>query len=302
MCGNLPAPNGVAVTCTVVATNAIGNSVPSAASNSVTPGSNIPRLANISTRGRVETGDNIMIGGFIVGGSAPKKVVITGRGPFMADPPFNVPGTLADPFIRLFAGATEIASNDNWQSAANAAEVTASGFAPTKAAEAAILTTVNPGVPYTVHLTGVGGASGVAIVEVFEADHPEIPLLNISTRGKVQTGDNVMIGGFIIQGNASQQVLITARGPALGVAPFNVPGVLSDPTLELFQAGNPVPIATNDNWGESPDAAAIAATGNAPTNALESAIIRTLAPGAYTAIVKGKNGGTGIGIVEVFKK
>ena len=260
----------------------------------------IPRLVNISTRGRVETGDNIMIGGFIIGGNAPKKVVITGRGPFLAD--FGVSGVLADPALRLFAGSTEIASNDNWQSAANAAEITASGFAPTKPAEAAIHTTVNPGVPYTVHLTGVSNATGVALVEVFEADRPETPLLNISTRGRVQTGDNVMIGGFIIQGTGSQQVLVTARGPALGQAPFNLAGVLADPTLELFQAGNAVPIATNDNWGDSADVAAIQATGNAPTSALESAIIKTLAPGAYTAIVKGKNSGIGIAIVEVFKK
>jgi len=293
--------NGVAVTCTVVATNVRGNSASSAASNSVTPaflGTAIPRLKNISTRGRVETGDRIMIGGFIVGGSGPKKVVITGRGPSMAA--LGVSGTLADPAIRLFSGATPIDFNDNWQTASNAAEVTASTFAPTDPREAAILASVIPGVPYTVHLTGVSETTGIAIIEVFELDVPENPLLNISTRGSVQTGDNVMIGGFIIQGNAAQRVLITARGPAL--ADLGVPGVLADPTLELYQAGNPTPIASNDNWGQSTDAAAILAAGNAPTNALESAIIRTLSPGAYTAIVRGNNAGLGIGIVEVFKK
>ena len=295
--------NGTAVTCTVVATNAIGNSAASAASNSVTPaftGTAIPRLVNISTRGPVGTGDNIMIGGFIIGGSAPKKVVITGRGPFLAD--FNVPNTLADPTIRLFAGAVEIASNDNWQSATNVAEITASGFAPTKTAEAAIMTTVSPGVPYTVHLSGVSSTTGIALVEVFESDKPEIPLLNISTRGTVLTGDAVLIGGFIIQGSASQRVLITAKGPSLGVAPFNVPGALADTTLEIYQAGVANPIETNDNWGDSANVAAIQATGNAPTSPFEAAIIRTLAPGAYTAIVRGKNGAVGVGLVEVYAK
>ena len=190
----------------------------------------------------------------------------------------------------------------NWQSAANAADITASGFAPTKPAEAAILTTVTPGVPYTVHLSGTGATTGLALVEVFEADKPDLPLLNISTRGTVLTGDSVLIGGFIIQGNSSQRVLVTAKGPSLGSAPFNVPGALADTTLELYQAGVALPIETNDNWGESSNVTAIQATGNAPTHALEAAIIRTLAPGAYTAIVKGKNGATGVGLVEVYAR
>jgi hypothetical protein len=161
---------------------------------------------------------------------------------------------------------------------------------------------VNPGVPYTAIVTGVGGTTGVALVEVFEADHPEIPLLNISTRARVLTGDNVLIGGFIIQGSGPQQVLITARGPSLGQPPFNVPGTLADPTLDLYQQGTINPIESNDNWVDSPNAAAIQATGNAPSNPLESAIIRTLQPGAYSAIVRGKNGGTGVGLVEVYAK
>jgi len=273
---------------------------PCAGKGPAASGAAIPRLVNISTRGLVATGDNIMIGGFIIGGAEPKKVVIRGRGPSMAA--FGVSGTLANPAIRLFSGSTSIDFNDNWQTAPNAAEITASGQAPTDTREAAILTTVNPGVPYTVHLTGVAQTTGIAIVEVFELDKPEIPLLNISTRAPVLTGDHVMIGGFIIQGDAAQQVLIIAKGPSLGSAPFNVAGSLPDPTLELYQAGNPNPIDFNDNWGESANAAAIQASGNVPTNALESAIIRTLAPGAYTAIVRGKGLAQGIGLVEVYKK
>lgn len=127
-------------------------------------------------------------------------------------------------------------------------------------------------------------------------------MLNISTRGNVLTGDAVLIGGFIIQGSAAPQVLITAKGPSLGQAPFNVPGALADTTLEIYQAGVALPIETNDNWGEAANAAAIQATGNAPSSALEAAVLRTLLPGAYTAIVRGKNGAVGVGLVEVYAK
>jgi len=297
--------SGIATGTCTIAGNQAGSSSFSAAPQAtqtftVIDATTIPRLVNISTRGLVATGDNIMIGGFIIGGSSPKKVVIRGRGPALAD--LGVPGTLADPAIRLFNGATPIEFNDNWQSAANQAEVTATGLAPTKPLEAALLTSVSPNVPYTVHVTGVNGSQGIAIVEVFEADRPDIPLLNISTRGPVLTGDHVMIGGFIIQGNAAQQVLIIAKGPSLGQAPFNVPGSLADPKLELYAAGNINPTHTNDNWVDAPNTAAIAATGNAPSSALESAILVTLNPGAYTAIVKGVGAFQGIGLVEVYKK
>ncbi len=149
-------------------------------------------------------------------------------------------------------------------------------------------------------MTGVGDTTGIGIVEVFELDKPETPLLNISTRGPVLTGDNILIGGFIIQGDAAQQVLIVAKGPSLGQSPFNLGGALPDPTLDLY-SGSTV-IESNDNWGEAHNTAAIGSSGNAPSHALESAILRSLAPGAYTAIVKGKGSFQGIGLVEVYKK
>jgi len=289
---------GTAYSFRAFATNGAGTAYSAAASFTTLSGTTIPRLVNLSTRGLVATGDNIMIGGFIVGGSGPKKVIIRGRGPSMAS--LGVPGTLADPAIRLFNGSTPIEFNDNWQTAANAAEVTASGQGPTFPAEAALLTTVSPNVPYTVHVTGVGDTTGIGIVEVFELDKPETPLLNISTRGPVLTGDNILIGGFIIQGDAAQQVLIVAKGPSLGQSPFNLGGALPDPTLDLY-SGSTV-IESNDNWGEAHNTAAIGSSGNAPSHALESAILRSLAPGAYTAIVKGKGSFQGIGLVEVYKK
>jgi len=138
--------------------------------------------------------------------------------------------------------------------------------------------------------------TGVGIIEVFEVDHPEIPLINISTRGQVLTGDNVMIGGFVIQGSSPQTVIIRASGPSLAAAGIASP--LANPVLQLF-SGQTV-IASNDDWGTAANAATLSASGFAPGNALESAILITLAPGAYTAIVTGAGGSTGVGIVEVF--
>jgi hypothetical protein len=244
----------------------------------------------------VETGDNVMIAGFIIQGSTPKKVLIRARGPSLAAAPFNVPGTLANPFLTLYSGANPIDSNDDYASHPNAASIPAD-WVPTNPKESAIVATLNPGA-YTAIVTGVGGTSGVAIVEVFEIDRPETPLINIATRGPVYTGDNVMIAGLIIQGDTPKTVLITARGPSMAVPPFNVPGTLPDPTLTLY-SGQTV-IASNDNWGSAANAVQIQSAVGAPTNNLESAILITLQPGAYTAIVSGANGGTGLGIVEVF--
>jgi DNA-binding transcriptional regulator YdaS (Cro superfamily) len=252
-----------------------------------------PRLFNISTRGRVETGNDVMIGGFIIGGPTPKKVLITARGPSLSA--FGVAGALANPVLWLYSGQNVIATNDNWGTAPNVAEITATGIAPSNALESAILMTLNPGA-YTAIVRGVGGSTGVGIVEVFEIDHPEVPLINISTRGQVQSGDNVMIGGFIIQGDAPRTVLITARGPSL--SDFGITNPLANPLLQLFSGQTQ--IASNDDWQTNANVTAIQATGVAPTNPLESAILMTLNPGAYTAIVSGAGGGTGVGIVEVF--
>jgi hypothetical protein len=251
------------------------------------------RLINLSTRGQVQTGNNVMIGGFIIQGSLPKTVVVRAVGPSLAA--YGVSGPLADPKLDLYSGQTVIASNDDWGSAVNAADIQASSFAPGNTKESAILTTLNPGA-YTAIVRGVGETSGVGIVEVFEVDTPENPLINISTRGLVQTLDNVLIAGFIIQGDSSKTVLIRAGGPSL--AAYGVPGVLANPRLDLY-SGQSI-IYSNDNWGDAANAVAIQATGKAPADPLESAILVTLQPGAYTAIVRGADGGSGVGIVEVF--
>jgi len=296
-------------------------------------------LANISSRGGVLTGNNVMIGGFIIDGTAPKRVLVRSRGPSMAGAPFFVPGTLANPKVQLFSGPTLIAQNDNWQDAPScpgfvcegATEILNTGLDPCTpnpgqasspancALEAAILITLPPG-PYTAIVSGADGRTGVGLVEVFEADASTVSeMSNISTRGFVQSGDDVMIGGLIIEGSSPATVLIRARGPSMSGAPFFVPGTLANPFLQLF-SGQDV-IAQNDNWQDAPSCdgfvcgtpAQIAATGLDPCQpnpgestppvacAQESAILITLPPGAYTAIVSGVSGGTGVGLVEAFE-
>jgi len=284
--------NGTAYTCTVVARNAAGTGPASAPSNSATPATpstDIPRLVGISTRMQVLTGDNVMIGGVIIGGSTPKTVVVRARGPSL-----GIAGALADPTLTLVPASGPALANDDWGNAANAAALAASGYAPANAKESAILATLAPGA-YTAIVSGVGDTSGVSLMEVYEVDHPEIPLVAISTRGLVQTGDNVMIGGFIIQGSGPQTVVVRARGPSLGVA-----GALADPTLTLVPSSGAA--ITNDDWGTAANAAALAASGFAPGNPKESAILVTLAPGAYTAIVSGVGNTSGVAIVEVYRQ
>jgi len=253
---------------------------------------NLPRLVGISTRMAVLTGDNVMIGGFIIDGTQPKTVVVRARGPSL-----GVAGALANPTMVIVpaAGGPSLV-NDDWPLAANAGELQASGFAPGSPLESALLVTLPPGA-YTAIVSGVNNTTGVAIVEVFELDHPEVPLIGISTRGFVQTGDNVMIGGFIIQGSGPQNVVVRARGPSLSAT--GVPNVLANPMLQLFSGQTQIGI--NDNWQDAANAAQIQSSGFAPADPLEAAILTTLQPGAYTAIVTGAGGTTGVAIVEVFR-
>ena len=252
-----------------------------------------PRLINISTRAKVLTLNEVLIGGFIIEGSTPKTVVVRARGPSLAA--LGAPNTLANPTLRLMSGQTTLSINDDWQTASNAAELQASGFAPSNSLESAVMMTVNPGA-YTAIVSGSDGGTGMGIVEVFEVDHPEVPLINISARGSVLTGDDVMIGGFIIRGNGPQTVVVRARGPSM--AQLGLLGTIADPMLRLY-AGDTL-IETNDNWIDAANAAQVQSSGFAPADSRESAILITLNPGAYTAIMSGVGNTTGIGIVEVF--
>ena len=257
---------------------------------------NPPRLANISTRMQVLTGNDVMIAGFIIGGTVAKTVVVNVAGPSLSA--FGITNPLANPTLTLVRSSDNaiIATNDNWQAAANAAQVQTSGFSPANTLEPAILMTLAPGA-YTAIVQGVGG-TGVGLVGVFEVDHPEVPLINISTRGQVLTGNDVMIAGFIIQGTGPQNVVINVAGPSLSA--FGITNPLANPTLTLVRSSDNAILATNDNWQGAGNAAAILSSGFAPANPLEPAIMMSLAPGAYTAIVQGAGGGTGVGLVGVF--
>ena len=258
------------------------------------------RVANISTRALVGALDAALIGGFIVAGDTPKLVAVRAIGPSLAGAGIGNP--LANPSLELHDGTGAlIAFNDNWQDAANAQDLVDLGLAPTEPNESAILTTIpasSSGLAYTAVVQGPGGSSGVGLVEVYDLDSgPGASVLNISTRSDVQTGDNVLIGGLIVTGAGSQQVLVRAIGPSLGSS--GVADPLADPTLTLFDAQG-AQIDFNDNWQDNPDQAEIAASMLAPNDDNESAVLPTLAPGSYTAIVRGAGDATGTGLVEVY--
>jgi len=255
-------------------------------------GGTIPvTLGNISTRLRVETGENALIGGFIVIGGGPKKVLLRGIGPSL-----SAAGHLDNPALELFNAAGQIiASNDNWMDASDPQAIIDTGIPPTNDLESAILMDLAPD-SYTAILRGAGNTAGVGLVEAYDLDLTAgSKLANISTRGLVGTGDNVLIGGFILLGLDSQRVIVRAIGPSLPIG-----GTLPDPTLEL-RDGNGALLQSNDNWRTTQEAEIIG-TGIPPSNDLESAIVATL-PGngsAFTAIVRGVNNATGVALVEVY--
>ncbi len=253
---------------------------------------------NISTRLRVETGDRVMIGGFIVAGSAPKKVAVRGIGPSLAGP--NLDDVLADPVLELRDGSGALLSqNDNWQDdPAQAAQIAALGLAPGDPNESAMVATLQPYVSYTATLSGKNGGTGIGLVEIYDADQTaDSHLVNISTRGFVQTGDNVMIGGFILGGSNGTAVAVRGIGPSLSQA--GVSDFLADPVLELRDSNGAL-LTSNDNWQDDPAQAALSFRELAPAHSLESGVFAPLPPGAYTAILAGKNGGTGIGLLEIY--
>ncbi|HEY3663697.1 MAG TPA: hypothetical protein VGL24_11135 [Chthoniobacterales bacterium] len=254
-------------------------------------------LVNISTRLNVLTGDNVLDGGFIITGTGSKSVLIRGLGPSLAGQ--GVEGALADPIIELHSVATNqiIASNDNWKNNQQA-EIQATGLAPTNDLEAALVISLTPGA-YTVIERGKLATTGVGLIELYDLAGGSGPeLANISTRGFVSTGSDVMIAGFIVTNNTggTDQVIVRALGPSLASSGIVEP--LADPVLELHDVNGNL-LASDDNWKDTQQAE-IEATGLAPTNDLEAAIVTNLTPGAYTAIQSGKDGTTGVGLVEVY--
>ena len=253
-------------------------------------------LANISTRALVQTGNQVLIGGFIISGTGPKKLVMRALGPTLSR--FGVPAALQNPTLELHNAAGALISfNDNWGDAPNKQQIIDAHLAPPNAAEPAILATLDPG-NYTAIVRGANNTTGVALVEGYDIDPGSSSRLeNISTRGLVQTGDNVMIAGVIVGGSGSQKMIVRALGPTL--SNFGVANALADPTLELRDINGNL-IKSNDNW-RSTQQAEIIATGLQPPNDAESAIVATLAPSNYTMIVRGVNSTTGVALVEVYR-
>jgi hypothetical protein len=252
-----------------------------------------PQLLNLSTRLRVQADPNELIGGFIITGPDAKKVIIRGIGPSLSP---SISDALPDPTLELYQGNTLLASNDNWKE--TQAEIEATGVAPSNDLESAIVRTLDPGA-YTAVLRDKNSTAGIGLVEAYDLDQAaNSALLNISTRGFVDTGNNVMIGGFIIgpAGGPSAKVVVRAIGPSLGN--FGITNALQDPTLDLVNS-NGVVVRSNNDWKEFQQAE-ISATGLQPSDDRESALVETVAPGNYTAIVRGNGNTTGVGVVEVY--
>jgi hypothetical protein len=269
-------------------------------------------LGNISTRSFVQTGEHVMIGGFVVQGSGPKRVIIRAIGPELTQ--HGIADALANPRLELHNGSgAVIGSNDDWQTtiiggiitSSQVSDIQNSGHAPTAANESAIIADLQPG-NYTAIVRGVNDTVGVALVEVYDlSPGTGSSLINISTRSFVQTDEHVMIGGFIVQGSGTKRVIIRAIGPEL--TQFGIPDALANPILELHN-GSGALIATNDDWQTtiiggiitSNQVSDIQNSGYAPTAASESAITADLQPGNYTAIVRGVNNTVGVALVEVY--
>ena len=274
----------------------LGGSTPSP---TPTPGGSPGTLGNISTRLRVLSGDNVLIGGMIATGTANKRVIVRAVGPSLSS--LGVPGALADTTLDLFQGSTLLMSNDDWQTSSQQAEIASSGFAPGQPAESAIIWTLTPNQGYTAIVRGKNGTTGVGVVEAYDLDQGvDSKFGNISTRGFVDVDDNVMIAGLIVgpANGASAKILARVLGPTL--TDLGVPGALADPTLDLVNSSGTV-IRANNNWrDDSAQQAAIQGAGLAPSHDEEAALMETVAPGAYTTIVRGNNRTTGVALVEVY--
>ncbi|MGI8956966.1 MAG: hypothetical protein ACR2II_08645 [Chthoniobacterales bacterium] len=257
------------------------------------------QLLNISTRANVGSGDNALIGGIIITGNDTKQVVLRGIGPSLGG---SIAGVLEDPVLQLFdIDGNLLATNDNWMdnSADDQTILTDNNLAPTQDAESALVANLDPGA-YTAVVRGVGNTTGVALVEAYDIDSgtTDSKFANISTRGFVGTGDNVMIGGFILGGGGGgfAQVIVRGIGPSLA---GDVTDVLADPTISVVD-GDGNTLASNDNWMDDANMDSVVTAGLAPTDPNESALYQVLPIGAYTVILSGVGDTTGVGLVESY--
>jgi hypothetical protein len=258
-----------------------------------------PNLVNLSTRAFVGTGNDVVIAGFIIQGSQPATVVLRGIGGSL--PGLGISNALEDPVIELHrSGGDTIVESDDWIGESSAGPIASLHLDPSNSREAGLIRTLNPG-SYTVVLRSFpvsnGHLTGIALVELYDVSTTGARAGNISTRGPVFSGDQVLIAGFIVGGNQTKEVVVRAIGPSLSGA--GVSGALQDPTLELRDASGNL-VDSNDNWASHSKSAQIQSENLAPAQPTESALQATLAPGSYTAIVRGANNTSGVGLVEVY--
>lgn len=258
-----------------------------------------PSLVNLSTRGFVGTGNNVLIGGFIVQGSQPATVVLRGIGHSLATQSTAKP--LTDPVIELRNSAgTLLTSSDDWPDNAEAATIASYGLDPTNSRESAVLRTLDPG-SYTVLLRSFeledGDVTGTGVIELYDLHTTGGRAGNISTRGEVSSDDNAMIAGFIVGSATRKEIVIRGIGPSLVDAGIAEP--LADPVLELRNSSGEI-VRQNDDWRNDPEAPAVESAGLAPSRESEAAIHLTVDSGLYTAILRGANNTAGIGLVEVY--
>jgi hypothetical protein len=267
------------------------------------------RLANVSTRGIAGSGARTLIAGFVISGNAPKDMLVRGAGPALAA--FGVTGVLPNPRLRIFSGAASLFENDDWNVGGFVSQITAASTRvgafpfPPGGGDSALLVRLNPG-SYTAQVTSDAEATGVALVEVYDASATSADpqkVINLSTRGDVGTGTNILIVGVVVSGNAPKKVLVRGVGPTL--ASFGVTGALADPQLQLYRG--PQLIRENDNWSSGADAALVTAAAQAvgafvlPNGSRDAALLLYLAPGSYTAQISGTGGTTGVGLLEVYE-
>jgi hypothetical protein len=261
-------------------------------------------LANLSVRAPAGAGDQTLILGFYLGGTGSKQVLIRGVGPTLAQ--YNVVGVLADPQLKLFNVANALINqNDNWgggTALANAFTSVHDFALPADSKDAALLVTL-PLDGYTAQVNSADASTGVAMIEAYETDTgtPGARFTALSARNQVGTGDNILIAGFVVTGNAPKTLLIRGIGPTL--ANYGVSGVLADPQLALFD-GTSTKIAGNDNWGGTTalsDAITATQAFSLPANSKDAALLVTLQPGLYSAQVSGVGGTTGVALVEVYE-
>jgi hypothetical protein len=259
-----------------------------------------PVLKNLSTRGLIGTDENLMIGGFIVQGSGPATVILHAIGPSLGA--ISIPGPLFDPTLTVYdSNQNQIAMNDDWFTSPDAETIASFHLDPANSRESALYLTLQPGA-YTAVVQSFSSpqsppTTGLGLFELYDLSTSGGRAGNISTRGQVLGGDNVLIGGVIIGGTDPKTVIVRAIGPSLGAAGIANP--LSDPALDLHDSDGVI-VQSNDDWQQGADAQLITEANLAPANAKEAALFATLNPGAYTAIVTGVGGVTGIALVEVY--